>query len=132
MVIISVCPGRKRTGICVEDSVQGTLRRGVISSLSLSDHISKYKSMYPDSVVVCEDTERARDLISSFDFLNTEIVYIYDKKTKSIARQLYWRRHRKPWWAFFLPKAILKPKRRIDDYKATVLARKYIKDMENS
>lgn len=128
MIVIGLCPGRKRTGICVEDSVQGTMRRGVISSLSVCDHINKYKSMYPGSVVVCEDTERARDLIGSFDFLNTDIIFVKDKKVKATARKLYWRRYRKPWWGILLPKAILKPKRRIDDYKATVLARKYIQE----
>lgn len=128
MVVIGICPGRKRTGICVEDSVQGTLRRGVISSLSLGDHISKYKFMYPDSVIVCEDSEKSRDLITSFNFTDTDIIYLKDSGLKSTARKLYWRRHRKPWWAFLLPKAILKPKRRIDDYKATVLARKYFRD----
>lgn len=126
MIVIGIDPGRKRSGICVEDSVQGTLRRGVISSLALMDHIYKYKAMYPEAIIVCGDSTSSKDLMGSFNTRGVEIQFIDETNSTREARKLYWRKHRKPWWALLLPKSMLHPRRRIDDYAAVVIARRYM------
>lgn len=128
MIVIGVDPGRKRCGICVVDSVQGTLKRSLVSSMSLMDKLSKYKSMYPDSIIVCGDSTSSKDLMKSFNTLGYDVVYVDEKNSTLEARKLYWRRHKKPWWAFFIPKTMLHTKRRIDDYAATVIAKRYIEN----
>ena len=126
MIVIGIDPGRKRCGFCVEDSIQGTLRRGVISSLSLMDHIYKYKDMYPDAVVVCGNSESSRDLINTYNTQGVPIEFEDETGSTLEARVLYWRKHKKPWWGFFLPSTMLHAKRRLDDYAAVVIARRYI------
>ena len=126
MIVIGIDPGRKRCGISVVDSVQGTLKRSLVSSLALMDKLTIYKSDYPDSVIVCGDSASSKDLMKSLNTLNYDVIYIDEKNSTLEGRKLYWKRHKKPWWALLIPKTMLHPKRRIDDYAATVIAKRYI------
>lgn len=126
MIVIGIDPGRKRSGLCVEDSVQGTLRRSVVSFHGLIDNVYKYKHLYPDAVIVCGNSTSSKDLMKSFNTRGLEIQFIDETNSTREARRLYWRKHRKPWWALLLPKSMLHPKRRIDDYAAVVIARRYM------
>ncbi|MBQ0105859.1 MAG: RuvX/YqgF family protein [Armatimonadetes bacterium] len=126
MIVIGIDPGRKMCGICVEDSYQGTIKRRVISSRTLLDCVAKYKSTYPEAVIVCGDSAASRELINKINTLNFPIEFVNEENTTKEARKIYWQRHRKPLWGFFLPRTMLTPRRRIDDYAAVIIARRYM------
>ena len=126
MIVIGIDPGRKMSGICVEDRFQGTIKRRVISSRTLLDCLAKYKSTYPDAVIVCGDSAASREIINKINTLNFPIEFVNEENTTMEARKIYWQRHKKPWWGVFLPYTMLSPKRRIDDYAAVIIARRYL------
>ena len=132
MIVIGIDPGRKKTGICVVDSIHGILRRSVISSITLSDYIIKYKLHYPDATIVCGDSTSSKDLVKSLDTNSNDVIFIDEKNSTVEARKLYWKKHRKPWWALLIPKSLLHPPRRVDDYAAVVIVYRYLKSIEKN
>lgn len=130
MTVIGIDPGKKICGICAEDSEKGTLKKETVSAEKLSECLQKYIREFPDAVIVCGDSATGKSLNNIFAENNISVQYSDEKNSTIEARELYWQEHSKPWWAFFLPKSMLCPKDRTDDYASVVIAKKYIKNKQ--
>ena len=127
MIVIAVDPGKSKIGIAVVNSVGGTITRKVCSRTSFCEDVDHYMRNYPTAHVVCGDGTKSKDVVRELREYGIKDIHIVDESnTTWEARKGYWARHRKPWYLFFMPSSMLKPRRNIDDFAAWVIAHRYI------
>ena len=131
MIVISIDPGKNKTGIAVVCNVQGDISHRVVKTENAPNYIIACKNDYPESPIICGDSTTSKDFVQRLrDFgVENEIIFVDETKSSEEARMLYWDRHRKPWYLFFLPSTMIVPKRSIDDYAAMIIARRYLKEI---
>lgn len=130
MIVISIDPGRSKVGIALVNNYSGCMSRKVVSKHDIGAQVAKYKRDYPEAVIICGDATASEEILEEIRDYNIkdEITMVDERNTTIEARELYWARHKKPWFLFFIPKSMIKPSRNIDDYAAYAIALRYIKE----
>lgn len=130
MTVIAIDPGKRKCGICAEDSEKGTLKKNIADTEFIFDILKEYIIQFPDSEVICGNSFCGKELAEKIKKDNINIILTDEKNSTCLGRKLYWKLNPKPWWAFFIPSSMLVPKIRLDDYAAVIIARKYLNKNE--
>ena len=127
--ILSIDPGRKKTGIAILKN-SDVLEHKIINSDELVQIIKSLLEKYIIKTIVMGNgtsSKKKYDLLKR-EFIDRDIVLINEYRTTDEARKLYFQENPPKSWKKLIPLGMQVPPVPVDDYAAIVIGRKYLKD----
>lgn len=127
--ILSIDPGKFRSGIAVLDGEGSVVEKVVVRTLVLAEEILPLCQKYSVGTLLIGSGGPGRMIekkILSMD-LSAAIVFVNEKGSTLEARKLYWEEHPPNGLLRLLPRSLLVPREPYDDHAAVVIGRRYLK-----
>ncbi|MCX5748827.1 MAG: hypothetical protein NTZ10_01085 [Candidatus Saganbacteria bacterium] len=128
--ILSIDPGKFKSGLAVLDPAGKILERTVIKTLVLSDDIPSYCYKYAVSIILIGNGGPGRIIEKKISSLNIKasVIFINEKGSTLEARRLYWKENPPKGLLRLVPRTLLIPHEPYDDYAAVVIGLRYLKE----
>jgi RNase H-fold protein (predicted Holliday junction resolvase) len=126
--ILSIDPGKDKTGLAVIDSSKVILERKVIPSLNIASEVTDIYYRHEIGLVVIGNGGPARMTEKKISNLNIKcgIIFVNEKGSTLEARKLFWKDNKKVWFLRWVPSSFLLPPKPYDDYAAAVIGLRYL------
>ena len=126
--VLGIDPGRRKTGVAVISASGEILWRAIIAPDELAARLPDLTKQWQIALVILGDStasEQTRAQIeSALGEAEIELRIVDETGSTLEARALYWADHPRRGWRALVPLSLQEPPEPIDDYAATVVARR--------
>ena len=133
MTIAALDPGRDKCGFAVLDRDGGILCQRVIETKNLMDEVTAAKAEYGFSRLIMGNGTTSKDAHKRLaEVPALELIVRDEYRTTELAKGEYWKAHPPKGWRRLLPVTMQVPPVPVDDFVAVILARRFLKEQEES
>ncbi len=126
--IISIDPGKFRSGIAVLLEDGAILERRVVKTIELEESVSELCYKYQPHIILLGNSGQGKIIEKKISYLNlkTTILFVNEKGSTLEARKLYWEENTPKGLWRLIPSGLRLPPEPYDDYAAVVIGRRYL------
>lgn len=132
--ILSIDPGRDKTGIAVLTPEGEVIFQEVMISSELKEKISFIINQYvPEKILIGQGTFSSNIKTTIYEISkNIPVIMVNEKNSTELAKIKYFKKNPPGGLWKFIPCSMQVPKEPYDDYAAIIIAENYLKNIKNS
>lgn len=126
--ILSIDPGKYKSGMAVLLEDKSILERKVIKTLELPEAVSDLCYKYQPQLILLGNSGQGKIIEKKISYLNlkTTILFVNEKGSTLEARKLYWQENKPKGIWRLVPTGLRLPPEAYDDYAAVIIGRRYL------
>ncbi len=126
--ILSIDPGKYRSGIAVLLDDGAILERRTVKTIELPETVSELCYKYQPQLILLGNSGQGKIIEKKIAYLNlkTTILFVNEKGSTLEARKLYWEENSPKGLWRLIPSGLRLPPEPYDDYAAVIIGRRYL------